>query len=69
MNFGLGPTRFYRNGGPDRASKEAVDTEYRGDYLPASAGHRALNGGAAPAVLVFDIVDLERETQAAASWR
>jgi hypothetical protein len=36
---------------------------------PAPRRHRALSVGSARAGLVFDIVDLERETQAAASWR
>jgi hypothetical protein len=60
---------FNRIGGPGQGSKEPVDFGIRGDYIAASADHQALNGGAGKPVRVFDIVDLERETQAAASWR
>jgi len=50
-----------------RSSKELVDTDFRGDYIAASADHRRKTVGPVVPVLVFEIVDLERETQAAVS--
>ena len=41
--------------------------EYRGDYIAASAVPRRKTVGLVFLVLVFEIVDLERETQAAVS--
>jgi hypothetical protein len=52
---------------PTSASKELVDTDFRGDYIAASADHRRKTVGPVSPVLVFEIVDLERETQAAVS--
>jgi len=50
------------------SSEYSLDTECRGDYIAASAVYRALNGRAGqPVRTVFEIVDLERETQAAVS--
>jgi hypothetical protein len=52
----------------DYSPEYSLDTECRGDYIAASAVYRALNGWAGqPVIAVFEIVDLERETQAAVS--
>jgi len=55
--------------GVGKVSKEALDTDYRGDYIAASAAHRRKTVGLVDLAWVFEIVDLERETQAAVFLR
>jgi hypothetical protein len=54
---------------PRRNRKRRLTVPGGASRDPPPRCRRALSVGSAPVGLVFDIVDLERETQAAASWR
>jgi hypothetical protein len=58
-----------RSGGSKIPQKGRLTPSRTATRYAALRRHRALNGGAGKPVSVFDIVDLERETQAAALWR
>jgi hypothetical protein len=48
---------------------KSIDSLNRDGYRPASRAAGRFSGGFGFGQTIFDIVDLERETQAAASWR